>query len=41
MVARGWGGGKFGGNRECLLLGLRFLLGDDEDILEVDSGDGT
>jgi len=38
VVARGWGQGMFGGNEKCLLLGLRILLGEDEDILELDSG---
>ena len=38
VVVRGWGQGMFGGNEECLLLGLRILLGEDEDMLELDSG---
>lgn len=38
VVARGWGQGNFRGNGKCLLLGLRTLLGEGEDILELDSG---
>ena len=41
VVARGWDQGNFRGNGKCLLLGLRILLGEDEDILELDSDDDT